>query len=61
MKKYMCLWIENDGTQDAWFTDDFGKACEHQSTSEMCMGWRCEVYERTTDEDGIESYTLLLG
>ena len=60
MKKYMVVMssTEDEGP-GAFFTDDYN-AAERARMDFVCgLGGAAEVYERTTDEDGIDSYQLL--
>lgn len=58
MKKYMLVW-QGDGKQHALFCDTSAQAHDIKMDVECGMGGYCEVYERTMDEDGVESYTFL--
>ena len=57
MKKYMVVMVL-DGEQSVYFTDDYLKAENARMDAEVGLGAYVEVYERTTDEDGIQAYTL---
>lgn len=56
MKKYMVVTLTDDGEQIAFFTDSPEAASDRKMDTECGMGWYSEVYERVTDEDGMEYY-----
>ena len=58
MKKYMLV-CKFDGEQFVKFADTDSEAYNAKMDLECGLGGSCEVYERTTDEDGFESYTFV--
>lgn len=60
MKKYMVVMssTEDEGPA-AFFTDDYTAAANTKMDCECGLGGVAEVYERVTNEEGIESYELL--
>lgn len=59
MKKYMIVWKDEEGNQGAHFTDSYTAAEQTRMDMECGMGWYAEIYERTTDEDGMSTYEFL--
>lgn len=59
MKKYMLVCKGENGIQYALFCDSAAEAHDLKMDAECGLGDYCEVYERTVDEDGVESYTFL--
>lgn len=57
MKRYMVVSIV-DGMQYAYFTDEYLQAEQYRMDCECGMGGYAEVYERQTDEDGVDSYVF---
>lgn len=58
MKKYMLIIKDEDG-EGALFFDDRERAEQTRMDAECGMGAYAEMYERDTDEDGIESYQFV--
>lgn len=59
MKKYMLVCQGESGKQYCIFADSYNEAHDLKMDAECGMGAVCEVYERTADEDGVESYMFL--
>ena len=57
MKKYMLI-VKIEGETEVHFYDDYSKASQDNMDAECSLGAYCELYERTTDEDGVLEYTL---
>ena len=60
MKKYMLIIIDDEGDQTAVFTDEVDEAMNTRMNAECGMGYQVELYSREKDEDGLESYQLLM-
>ena len=58
MKKYMLV-CKGQGEQFVLFYDTIAEAHNTHMDVSCGLGGLCEVYERTIDEDGVESYVFL--
>ena len=59
MKKYMVIILDDENQQDCFFTDDYTKAENTRMDACVSLGYYAEIYERITDDDGIEQYSFL--
>lgn len=55
----MLVMKNEEGNQDALFTDNYSVACKSKMDAECGLGYECELYERVIDEDGIPQYQFL--
>lgn len=59
MPRYMLIVKDDKGMLSTHFFDDYHKAEDNRSIAEVSLGYYTELYERTTDEDGLRSYVLM--
>ena len=58
MKKYMLI-VLFEGETSTHFYDEYIAASNARMDAECGLGAYAELYERTTDEDGMTAYTLI--
>jgi hypothetical protein len=56
----MLIITDDEGDQTAVFTDEVDEAMNTRMNAECGMGYQVELYSREKDEDGLESYQLLM-